>query len=107
MFRDFFTQTSKNTILIQYFRSESQRRIYKLAQENDRTFLYWVTVWKVEDGTFHHGRGADRLANWEKGLELCQLLAVEATEEDYITGLKDYFAADKNVREQFIQKYNL
>lgn len=69
--------------------------------------LFWVSVWKDEAGSFQHGRGGDVMPSLSQGLKACQLMAVEATEQDYINGLKDYFAIDKKIREAFIEKYQL
>ncbi len=91
-----------------FFKATGHHRIYKLAQDKDgQVMLFWVSVWKDASGSFQHGRGGDVMPSWEKGLEACQLMAVEATEPDYINGLKDYFAIDKKIREAFIEKYQL
>lgn len=101
-------QTLKSTILEAFFRSTDQRKIYKLHQDTSgKVMLYWVSVWKDESGNFHHGRGGDAMPSWERGKEVCTIMAKEASESDYIDGLKDYFAIDKQVREAFIRKYNL
>lgn len=92
----------------QFFKSESRRRIYKLQRDpSGKATLFWVSVWKDEEGNFQHGRGGDAMPSWEQGLEVCKLMALPATESDYIDALKDYFAIDKKIREAFIKKYNL
>lgn len=91
-----------------FFKSTSQRRTYKLHRDSsEKVTLYWVSVWKDEEGNFQHGRGGDIMPSWEKGLEVCQIMAKPAQESDYIDALKDYFAIDKHIREAFIKKYNL
>ena len=103
-----YPQPKKSTILEQFFTSNSQRKIYKLQRDSSgKVTLFWVSVWKDEEGNFQHGRGGDAMPSWEKGLEVCRLMAKPAQESDYIEALKDYFAIDKHIREAFIKKYNL
>jgi hypothetical protein len=91
-----------------FFRSTTQRRIYKLHLDpSGKTMLFWVSVWKDQEGNFQHGRGGDTMPSWERGMEVCQLMAEPIQESDYIDALKDYFAIDKKIREAFIKKYNL
>ncbi len=90
-----------------FYFSESQRKHYKLSQQGERTFLYWVAVYQTEEGGFFHGRGRDAVASMELGAELMEKMGKEMTEADYIQAMKDYFAIDKKVREQFIATYKL
>jgi hypothetical protein len=91
-----------------FYRSETQRKVYKLHQDAEgKVMLFWVSVWKDSLGNFCHGRGGDAMDSWERGEEVCRIMALPATEADYIAALKDYFAIDKKIREAFIQKYNL
>lgn len=90
-----------------YYRSEQQRKIYKLKKTEAGAELYWVSVYQLKDGSFFHGRGMDVVDTYEKGQLACEMLAVTATSEDYLTALKDYFAIDKRVRESFINQYKL
>lgn len=92
----------------QYYRSTEQRKIYKLTVVDGIVQLYWITVYQLTDGSFFHGRGMDVMKSLEKAEKVCELMTDSpASEADYMTALKDYFAIDKKVREQFIQKYNL
>jgi hypothetical protein len=91
-----------------YFKSVNPSKTYKLSQDaQGQVILFWVSVWKDAQGSFQHGRGGDVLSSWEKGYEVCQLMAAPAEESDYINALKDYFAIDKKIREAFIEKYKL
>jgi hypothetical protein len=90
-----------------FFKSDQQRKTYKLSQTKNRCLMYWVAVYQLDGGGFFHGRGADPVESWEKGVKLLESMAQPATEQDYINAMKDYFAIDKNVRKQFIVRYNL
>lgn len=94
-----------------YYRSEQQRKVYKLIQttsnEGTKVLIYWVSIYSTEGGGFFHGRGADVVESLEMGQKMLEYLGKPTTEKDYIDSLKDYFAADKKVREQFIKAYNL
>lgn len=90
-----------------YFHSVQQSKFYKLTQQGDRVLIYWVSVYAIGGGGFFHGRGADPVSDIDTGLKILQAMANPSTEEAYIQALKDYFAADKKVREQFIKAYNL
>ena len=97
-----------STILEAFYRSYDQHKIYKLHQDKKGgVMLFWVSVWKDAHGNFHHGRGGDAMPSWEKGKEVCDIMAQPASESDYIDALKDYFAIDKKIREAFIKQYNL
>ena len=100
-------QLRKVQFMERYFVDEGKRKYYKLQENNQGASLYWVHVAGFEDGSFVHSRGMDKLESFEKGLEVCGLLAKPCQESDYIDALKGYFSADKKVREHFIQKYNL
>lgn len=89
--------------MVEFFKSESQRRVYKLTVEKGKTYLYWVSCWELADGTFNHSRGRDRLESWEKGLEVCGLMAVKATREEYMETLRDFFVTDQRVAEQYFK----
>lgn len=69
--------------------------------------IYWVAVYRTDAGGFFHGRGADAVADLATGKKLLEMMAQPAKEKDYINALKDYFAIDKKIREQFIKTYNL
>lgn len=105
--RSFIFQASyqKSTILLEFFKSEEQRKIYKLTVENRKVFLYWVSCWELEDGSFNHSRGRDRIESWEKGLEVCRAMCVPATRDEYVKMLRDFFVTDQKVAEQFYQAY--
>jgi hypothetical protein len=90
-----------------YYYSSRQSRHYKLSQQDDRVLIYWVSVYRTDGGGFFHGRGADAVADLPTGKKLLEMMAEPSTEQDYINALKDYFAIDKKVREQFIKAYNL
>lgn len=90
-----------------YYYSGQHSRHYKLSQQGERTLIYWVSVYSTDGGGFFHGRGADAVADLPTGRKLLEMMAEPATEQDYINALKDYFAIDKKVREQFIRTYNL
>ena len=87
--------------MVEFFRSELQRKVYKLTVEKGKVYLYWVSVWELADGTFNHSRGRDRLESWQKGLEVCQLMAEKATREDYVGTLRNFFTVDQKVAQQF------
>jgi hypothetical protein len=91
----------------QYFRHNTENKVYKVSQQKDKILIYWVAIYGLPGGGFFHGRGADSLDDIKKALDLMHYLAKPSTEDDYITMLKNYFAADKKVREQFIAKYKL
>ncbi len=91
--------------MIEFFKDDHQRKIYKLTKENGKTWLYWVSCWKLEDGTFNHSRGRDRLKSWEKGLEVCQAICQPATREDYVNTLRDFFVTDQKVADQFYKEH--
>jgi hypothetical protein len=91
--------------LVEFFKSESQRKVYKLTQENRKVWLYWVSCWKLEDGSFNHSRGRDRLDSWDKGLEVCRAMCVPTTREDYVNTLRDFFLEDQKVAVQFYNEY--
>lgn len=91
----------------QYFRHTTENKVYKVSQQKERILIYWVGIYGLPGGGFFHGRGADSLNSMEAALELMKHLAKPSTEDDYITMLKDYFAADKKVREQFIKTFKL
>jgi hypothetical protein len=90
-----------------YFVDPGKKKTYKLREIEAGAQLYWVQVYQYEDGSFIHSRGMDRVESFEKGLEVCGLLAKDATEADYIEALKEYFGIDKKIREAFIKNYNL
>ncbi|WP_289030721.1 hypothetical protein [uncultured Algoriphagus sp.] len=90
-----------------YFVDPSKKKTYKLRETDQGAQLYWVQVYQFADGSFIHSRGMDRLESFAKGLEVCGLLAKEASESDYIEALKEYFSIDKKIREAFIKNYNL
>lgn len=100
-------QLRKVQFMDRYFVDEGKRKYYKLQENNQGASLYWVHVAGFEDRSFVHSRGMDKLESFEKGLEVCGLLAKPCQESDYIDALKGYFAIDKKVRESFIEKYNL
>ncbi|PRY90594.1 hypothetical protein [Mongoliibacter ruber] len=94
--------------MAKYFRSDSQRKTYKLEMSiSGKALLYFVSVTAQNDGSFLHARGCDVFKHESTALEIMETIAVPATEDDYLTALKDYFAIDKKVREAFIKTYNL
>lgn len=90
-----------------YFRSATLQKTYKISQEKENTYMYWVAVHETEGGGFLHARGKERAESMEKAMEMMAVIAKPVKEEDYITALKDYFAIDKKVRESFIKNYKL
>jgi hypothetical protein len=89
--------------LNQYFRGSEPNKLYKLTQEQDKVWLYWVTLHRMADGSFQHGRGRDLIPSWEKGIEICRLMAVPATEAEYLTVLRRYLLADQSARPQLLE----
>lgn len=87
--------------MVEFFKSESQRRIYQLTVEKGKVYLYWVSVWQLDDGSFNHSRGRDRLESWGKGLEICHLMAEKATRAEYVGALREFFTVDEKVAKQF------
>jgi hypothetical protein len=90
-----------------YYRCSSQNKVYKLVPSNNTCLIYWVAVFGEKSGRFFHGRGADVVENYDMGLKFLELMGTPTTEEDYLKELKNYFAADKIVREQFIKAFKL
>lgn len=92
-----------------YWIDEQQKKILKLDcdPKKEEARVYWVQVCATEGGGFIHARGCDVVSVQEKAEEILRLTAEPAQEQDYITALKDYFAADKKVREQFIKTFKL
>lgn len=90
-----------------YFRSDAQNKTYKLDESEDICYIYYVQV-SATRHSFTHARGRDHVRDLETAKKLMETLeAVPVSEQDYISALKDYFAIDKKVREQFIKSYNL
>ena len=90
-----------------YFWCPSQQRTYKLVQEENHVYLYYVQV-SATTHSFVHARGRDVVTSMDIAQQVMGTLeAKPVKEQDYINALKDYFAIDKKVREQFIKAYNL
>lgn len=95
--------------MISYFTDLEQKKTYKLdlSAKEDKALLFWVQVRVEHHGGFTHARGCDVVLDKQAAKKILQTTALPTTEQAYITALKDYFAADKKVREQFIAHYNL
>lgn len=95
--------------MISYHKDIEQKKTYKLdrSDKEDKALLYWVQVRIQPNGGFIHARGCDVISGRDRAQTLMEATALPTTEEDYIGALKDYFAADKRVREQFIDHYKL
>ncbi|MFN3802173.1 hypothetical protein [Belliella pelovolcani] len=91
----------------EYYYSAHQNKHFKLSEEKGRVTLSWVAVYKKDCGGFFHGWGVDVLESIDLGKKLMQETAEPSSIEKYITAMKDYFAIDKKVRLQFIEKYKL
>jgi hypothetical protein len=83
-----------------------EHKTYKLSTHDGKTFIYWVSVFATKEGAFFHGRGRELVRDPQKVNSLKQK-ASQATEQDYINAMKDYFQIDKKVREEFIKHYKL
>lgn len=93
-----------------YYRDPEQHKSYKVepGKPGRPTYIYWVQVHKdFGTGAFIHARGRDVVDHPDKAKHLLEATAKPATEQHYINALKDYFAIDKKVREQFIETYKL
>jgi hypothetical protein len=88
----------------QYFYSESSDKFFALKMENNEIRLYWVSVKGDKSRSFLHARGADTFPSLEMALKFLNLVAVPSNESVYIEAIKDYFAADKKLRELFIKQ---
>jgi hypothetical protein len=95
--------------MISYWKDTQQRKTFKLdTSSNDKVaFVYWVQVHMESNGAFIHARGRDVISIKDKAEEILKETATATTEKEYIEALKDYFAIDKKVREQFISQYKL
>jgi|GEM_PF-3298665 len=90
-----------------YFRSPTTQRTYKLVQDEELVYLYYVQV-SATKHSFTHARGRDYVQNMDMARQMMKTMdAHPVKEQDYINALKDYFAIDKKVRDQFIKTYNL
>ncbi|MEX2591860.1 MAG: hypothetical protein WD426_03740 [Anditalea sp.] len=94
--------------MISYWKDPKQKKTIKLdpCEDKERARMYWVQVRLEANGSFIHARGCD-VADREKAEDILRLTANPAVEADYVQALKDYFAKDKKVREQFIDAYKL
>jgi hypothetical protein len=90
-----------------FYYSDSQKKHYKVSEQSGKVWMYWVAVYATEEGGFFHGRGRDYVASMELACELMEKMGEEISEARYIQAMKDYFAIDKKVREQFIEVYKL
>lgn len=90
-----------------FFFSENQKKTYKLCTTPSGSMMFWISVYKKENGGFLHARGADFVECRESAFRILEAHAVPIEETDYVNALKDYFAIDKKVRETFIQTYHL
>jgi hypothetical protein len=90
-----------------FYKSDQQQKTYKLSQNKYGCLIYWVAVYQLDGGGFFHGRGADPVANYQTGKKILDAMARPVEEEQYLNAIKDYFAIDKKVRNQFISRYNL
>jgi hypothetical protein len=90
-----------------YFRSLKQNKVYKLDDHPSGAIFLWISVFGHPNGSFIHGRGADIINDKSLALQLCNKMALPISEEEYLDEMKNYFAADKKLREQFIKKYSL
>jgi len=93
--------------MAEFFRSDQERKTYKLDPAAEVCYVYYIHV--ASNGhDFTHARGRYHVADLAAAKALMKTLgATPAVEQDYINAMKDYFAIDKRVREQFIEKYNL
>ncbi len=100
----------KYNCMVNFYFHPDQNKAYKINTEADgQTFLYYVQVKKFFDTkAFIHARGRDAVASEAIARQLIEAQgALPYTEEKYLSMMKDYFAIDKKVREQFIEKYKL
>lgn len=93
-----------------YWRDADKNKTFKVDTENDDgvAYVYYVQIWRDPNTlAFVHARGRDVIQKADKAEEIMKLTSLPVTENVYIQALKDYFAIDKKVREQFIEKYKL
>lgn len=96
--------------MAQYFFIPTDNKAYKVVTEKeDVTWAYHVQIkMNPNSGAFIHSRGRDALGNPAQAAKIIAAMGgLPSTEAKYIAMLKDYFAADKKVREFFIKSYNL
>tara|TARA_R110002074_G_scaffold243116_1_gene414894 strand:- start:286 stop:573 length:288 start_codon:yes stop_codon:yes gene_type:complete len=95
--------------MISYWKDLKQRKTYKMDPDtrDGVVHLFWVQVHMNDDGSFIHARGRDIINTKENAEKILKETALPYTEQGYIDSLKDYFAIDKKVREQFIKQYKL
>ena len=89
-----------------FLKSPGRKEVIKVVEErNGFVLFYYVQTLGYDNGGFICRRGLD---NTRKDLADCYLQNFQpATEWDYIEALKEYFGADKKLREHFIKEYNL
>ncbi len=85
----------KNGIYPIFWKSPFENKVY--MQDSDHSYFY-VQVIGMKDGGYMHHRGKAVMP----AVHLSEL--VPATHLDYINMMKDYFAADKKLRDKFIEK---
>lgn len=89
-----------------FLKNPRRKEVIKVVEEqNGFVQFYYVQTFGYDNGGFICRRGLD---NTRKDLADCYLEGFDpATEQDYIEALKEYFGADKKLRDHFIKLYNL
>lgn len=89
-----------------YLKSSVKKEVIKVVEErNGFVQFYYVQSLGYDNGGFICRRGMD---STRKDLADCYLQNfLPATEADYVNALKEYFGADKKLRDHFIKEYNL
>lgn len=93
-----------------FFFIPRENKAYKVETDKDnQTYAYHVQIFmRAESGAFIHARGRDMLGDEETAARIITAMGgLPSTSQKYMEMLKDYFAADKKVREWFIKTYNL
>ncbi len=91
--------------MVKYYANSSSIVNQVVKRYHNRKFFY-VNVIGWENGDFKHHRGHCTFPT----IEMCNIYLQdydEVSEQCYTDALKDYFAIDKKMREEFIIKHKL